>query len=201
MKLLKNTQSGRSMVEMLGVLAIIGVLSVGGIAGYSKAMFKYKMSKTMDILSHDIAKTMELAISGNAYIRLDDPQFLKAINFECDWDPDVGVCKLPIGSFYLHAADGDMQIFFEGRSSADACTYFFTSELYNYVPEEWWYNEQPHAIIGVDGNAVFGKSQKALEYGAKATLNAGDISSACSPCQENNGCMIHWALGYGGLYK
>jgi len=27
----KNTQSGRSMIEMLGVLAIIGVLSVGGI--------------------------------------------------------------------------------------------------------------------------------------------------------------------------
>ena len=26
-----NTQSGRSMVEMLGVLAIIGVLSVGAI--------------------------------------------------------------------------------------------------------------------------------------------------------------------------
>ena len=29
---------GRSMIEMLGVLAIIAVLSVGGIAGYSKAM-------------------------------------------------------------------------------------------------------------------------------------------------------------------
>ncbi len=28
----KNDQSGRSMVEMLGVLAIIGVLSVGGIS-------------------------------------------------------------------------------------------------------------------------------------------------------------------------
>ena len=39
------TQSGRSMVEMLGVLAIIGVLSVGAIAGYSKAMFKYKLNK------------------------------------------------------------------------------------------------------------------------------------------------------------
>lgn len=36
---------GRSMVEMLGVLAIIGVLSVGAIAGYSKAMFKYKLNK------------------------------------------------------------------------------------------------------------------------------------------------------------
>ena len=40
-----TTYRGRSMVEMLGVLAIIGVLSVGAIAGYSKAMFKYKLNK------------------------------------------------------------------------------------------------------------------------------------------------------------
>ena len=39
---------GRSMVEMLGVLAIIGVLSVGAIAGYSKAMSKYKLNKHME---------------------------------------------------------------------------------------------------------------------------------------------------------
>ena len=32
------SESGRSMVEMLGVLAIIGVLSVGGVAGYNFAM-------------------------------------------------------------------------------------------------------------------------------------------------------------------
>ncbi len=47
-KLFKNEQSGRSMVEMLGVLAIIGVLSVGGISGYSKAMAKYKLTKAQD---------------------------------------------------------------------------------------------------------------------------------------------------------
>ena len=39
---------GRSMIEMLGVLAIIGVLSVGGIAGYSKAMEKYKVNKLVE---------------------------------------------------------------------------------------------------------------------------------------------------------
>ena len=44
----KNTQSGRSMIEMIGVLAIIGVLSVGGIAGYSKAMQKYRINKTIE---------------------------------------------------------------------------------------------------------------------------------------------------------
>ena len=35
----------RSMVEMLGVLAIIGVLSVGAMSGYAKAMLKYKLNK------------------------------------------------------------------------------------------------------------------------------------------------------------
>ena len=43
----RSEQNGRSMVEMLGVLAIIGVLSVGGIAGYSKAMTKFKINKSM----------------------------------------------------------------------------------------------------------------------------------------------------------
>ena len=44
-------EKGRSMVEMLGVLAIIGVLSVGAIAGYSKAMMKYKLNKQAEQLS------------------------------------------------------------------------------------------------------------------------------------------------------
>ncbi len=35
---------GRSMIEMLGVLAIVGVLSVGGIVGFSKAMRTYQMT-------------------------------------------------------------------------------------------------------------------------------------------------------------
>ena len=41
-------ESGRSMVEMLGTLAIIGVLSIGGIAGYSYGMDKYRANTTMN---------------------------------------------------------------------------------------------------------------------------------------------------------
>lgn len=40
-----SSESGRSMVEMLGVLAIIGVLSIGGIAGYRHAMAKYQANE------------------------------------------------------------------------------------------------------------------------------------------------------------
>ncbi|MCI7421551.1 MAG: prepilin-type N-terminal cleavage/methylation domain-containing protein [Alphaproteobacteria bacterium] len=45
---MKQNQYGRSMIEMLGVLAIVGVLSVGGIAGYSKAMTKFKVNKAVN---------------------------------------------------------------------------------------------------------------------------------------------------------
>lgn len=45
---MRTNEQGRSMIEMLGVLAIVGVLSVGGIAGYSKAMNKFKTNKVVD---------------------------------------------------------------------------------------------------------------------------------------------------------
>ncbi len=45
---MRVNEQGRSMIEMLGVLAIVGVLSVGGIAGYSKAMNKFKTNKAID---------------------------------------------------------------------------------------------------------------------------------------------------------
>lgn len=51
MKLFYENQTGRSMIEMLGVLAIVGILSVGGIAGYSKAMRKYKYMKLAEELN------------------------------------------------------------------------------------------------------------------------------------------------------
>ena len=55
-----TTQSGRSMVEMLGVLAIIGVLSVGAIAGYSKAMMKYKLNKQAESFNSLLNSAIQL---------------------------------------------------------------------------------------------------------------------------------------------
>lgn len=46
--MMKKQESGRSMVEMLGVLAIIGVLSIGGIAGYTMAMRRYRANAVLD---------------------------------------------------------------------------------------------------------------------------------------------------------
>ncbi|MCQ2735010.1 MAG: hypothetical protein MJ212_03555, partial [Alphaproteobacteria bacterium] len=57
---IKNNNIGRSMIEMLGVLAIIGVLSVGGIAGYTEAMRKYKVNKTIEIFRASLFRLMKI---------------------------------------------------------------------------------------------------------------------------------------------
>ncbi|MBQ6854795.1 MAG: hypothetical protein IJO11_05080 [Alphaproteobacteria bacterium] len=64
----KINELGRSMVEILGVLAVIGVLSVGGIIGYKYAMDKYRTNdivesvhmRSTDIwhIYHDTKKTL-----------------------------------------------------------------------------------------------------------------------------------------------
>lgn len=62
----KNLESGRSMVEMLGVLAIIGVLSVGGIGGYKTAMDRHGANQILSYLnSAMITLDGAIRISGN----------------------------------------------------------------------------------------------------------------------------------------
>ena len=81
----ETAQCGRSMIEMLGVLAIVGVLSVGSIAGYSKAMFKYKMNKYA--LSYNTLLNDLLDIKNSLDI--------KAICFSCENEAfkGTGACK------------------------------------------------------------------------------------------------------------
>ena len=67
----KINESGRSMVEMLGVLAIVGVLSVGGIAGYSKAMSKYKLTKAQDQIATLLMNIRSAYASSPTYAGLD----------------------------------------------------------------------------------------------------------------------------------
>ena len=63
---IKKLEQGRSMIEMLGVLAIIGVLSVGGINGFSKAMDAHKVNTIVEQIGSIIAnaKSVGLRLGG-----------------------------------------------------------------------------------------------------------------------------------------
>lgn len=56
----KKSQFGRSMIEMLGVLAIIAVLSVGGLAGYSKAMRMWRANAQKQMIESLLHSMVEV---------------------------------------------------------------------------------------------------------------------------------------------
>ena len=57
----KISELGRSMVEMLGTLAIIGVLSIGGIMGYNYGINKYRANETIrDVTLYAMTASQQL---------------------------------------------------------------------------------------------------------------------------------------------
>ena len=61
---MKKIESGRSMIEMLGVLAIIGVLSIGGLAGYTMAMNRWRANTLMDYVSRCVVVAQTKGVTG-----------------------------------------------------------------------------------------------------------------------------------------
>ena len=88
---------GRSMIEMLGVLAIIAVLTVGGIAGYSKAMEKWKENKVIGEYSYLMQGIIE---------HLNDFEKLHGEKVRYDLLPTLSAMNL-IPSNWKNAADYD----------------------------------------------------------------------------------------------
>ena len=68
-----GAQAGRSMLEMLGVLAIIGVLSIGGLFGYRLVMIRYKANETI----HDVMlRATNVPMTWNDYASLYDYKYI-----------------------------------------------------------------------------------------------------------------------------
>ena len=63
-----RNERGRSMVEMLGVLAVAGVLSIGGVAGYRWAMDKYRANDTIRELSQRAVVHSQQMLAGNTVL-------------------------------------------------------------------------------------------------------------------------------------
>ena len=61
---MKKFQNGRSMIEMLGVLAIIGVLSIGGLAGYTMAMNRWRANTLTDYVTRCVVVAQTKGVSG-----------------------------------------------------------------------------------------------------------------------------------------
>ncbi len=103
---LHAVSSGRSMIEMLGVLAIIGVLSVGGIAGYSKAMMKFKINKTAEQISQIVTNIRTLYLQQKDYNGLGNSSAIQmgAIPDDLTIDSSGNIKNIFGGTIWIHTS-------------------------------------------------------------------------------------------------
>ena len=194
-------RAGRSMVEMLGVLAIIGILSAGALKGYSNAMFKYKMNQTIDIFQGVLQRFTELEEKGiGTYIGQSD--FVKYGFLEECRDDEYG-CRLPIG--VLVADLNDTGTFMYGSigvhfTDSKSCIAFSSVDWGRSSPIEWFAKPEEYG-----GGSIYVSSGGSSEEGTvilyDAFGNRGDpitettmsiITQACKGCDEYEyGCM-YW---------
>ena len=109
----KPQEHGRSMTEMLGVLAIIGVLSIGGVQGYRYAMNKYQANEVvneLNLLNAQLAIFMNSNHEDEAIMSLGDPYDTTettktggyAFSYGCGQDPtSTTPCDLDETGYYM----------------------------------------------------------------------------------------------------
>lgn len=123
--MIKSNQNGRSMIEMLGVLAIIGVLSVGGIVGYSKAMDKYKTNQVLNGVTHTINNIKTLFMAQNNVKGLNTKEAYDAGVIPDEFKPDNE--NLAALSSVVHSYGGTVKVVattVEGNETDGETTYY-----------------------------------------------------------------------------
>lgn len=125
----KNLENGRSMIEMLGVLAIIGVLSVGGIAGYYKAMEKFKLNKAVEnysmliygVLEHldEFKKMQNVDIDTLTALNILPANWIHNTNLIDDFNNSLNLFIRPLGNASGENNEFILDIYLGGTSQSE----------------------------------------------------------------------------------
>ena len=202
-KFLKKLSSGRSMVEMIGVMAIVGCLSIGGLAGYVKASHILRTNKLKDDISHLIANIRTVFYAQNDYKAI---SVVAAINAGVVPEYMIGADKVSMinrlnGSIYIGPAATDLDengafiLVFNGLDG----------ETCRSIVSEDWGSDMQTGFLGMtvkkDGELTV-ETSKMLnkEFQTdETTFNARDLRKsmtalAYTPCDcgTMNLCAIAW---------
>ena len=193
MKRIHTQESGRSMVEMLGVLAIVGVLSVGGIAGYSQAMSKFKVTKAMDQVQTIITNIRTLYASQRTYTSLTAPQAQamgilteESINGSTGLNPFGGTIEFGVGSRAGTARSFTIKY---GSLTGEACVKMATAD---------WGADQSSGLLSIKMEG--GTTAKTCTWATSAAggVSKGDcdlpvtIETAADACGTNQDGAVTW---------
>ena len=185
---------GRSMIEMLGVLAIVGVLSIGGIAGYSKAMNMYKINRWSAYYTELLAN-LQIAFSttGTYGDKSEDltnivisaglmPEGMVDANHKDIFGNRVYVLSRDWAGLYGVRLNiqYNMQA---GKAAVDCCNKLF--EMGQLYPNLWivWISETDYGVCGGGAPDSYIRNMGCVRY------NKAAVASNCKIC-ESQACSI-----------
>ena len=201
---------GRSMVEMLGVLAIIGVLSVGAIAGYSKAMLKYKLNRQAESFNLflnnaiQIKPELERAFTGSQ-INADIFYKLNLIPDGMTYDSQnvtiYDIFNTPMNISYHNAGNGNIDYFISiiftrannkiSRDSSEICHNIITTSKVNaanlrLLSMRSGNNDNTYSATQLYGDESCNSSKKTC----LRNLDLKQINEICSSCESETYCSL-----------
>lgn len=194
---------GRSMVEMIGVLAIVGVLSIGGIAGYVTASRNLRISNLKDEISTIVANVRSAFFAAENYGSLNNITLINA-GLIPDWmidDDRAHIHNKNKGSVliapvdYEYKENGGFILVFNGLN-ATACRELAISD---------WGSDIATGFIALsiknDGDLTIEDTglTDARVSASETVILAKDISSGtldevynlCN-CQNTDTCAVAW---------
>lgn len=220
MNMMKTNETGRSMIEMLGVLAIIGVLSVGGIAGYSKAMNKFKTNKVADNVSMIVTNIRTLYAQQKTYTGLNNQTAVAMGVVPDELVTDAangGLQNAFLGSVTIAEADVPGADADSGTDMGFTVTFAgLTKEACVTLATNDWGSGYSAGFVGMIVGGEAGKAAEAASDGDKlnvkgdcastafanaakravacagAPMNVATASQACSCTNASNVCEILW---------
>ncbi len=188
---MKINECGRSMIEMLGVLSIVGILSVGGIAGFSKAMAKYKFDRSLTTYAMFIQDVMKYQKDWNrAYYSVNENaggQYnLRSLIIQTGLKPDSWKTS---GSLYLIDESNAMH-FIDARGNNNI------EFQYNFGDRQIINNSERNRRCVIIISEII-KPLNNLKYITfwRGNVKFGDTILGRHYCQENAICLDNLTLG------
>ncbi|MCM1323528.1 MAG: hypothetical protein NC218_05140 [Acetobacter sp.] len=189
---MKKNEQGRSMIEMLGVLAIVGILSVGGIAGFSKAMMKYKLNKqteqivsilnyasiNMDMLFQSfngrVENVTEILKNTGAFpeemLKSNTPNYVYDIFGNTVW---VQMLKYDSGEKYF-----ELMMTLKERATESCVNLALLAKQYS---ENLW-----RVKYGEEQNSLWGDSYCGEDTDCLRDVTIAEILESCKICEKRN---------------
>lgn len=198
----KKQENGRSMIEMLGILAIIGVLTVGSITGYSKAMRRHLLNKQREqynYILHNIEANRDMLVASlNAYGM---SGYLRPAFETFDWIPKE---MIKDNSIYTYDILNNRILFSCSRSSTlqqimmiididqdayEQCLNLFQifQPYHAFVSLELWGNTSGSREAGSDD----ARCATNRNYLCLKDLAPAKITQLCHHCNQNDSCKFY----------